>query len=202
MARIKNIEAYCNSCGTVQKMEITSSVTGEESEFKKWAKCKSCKQVMIVDISDIIKNASATLEGIENEDCKKYSPSSTFEVGETIYHENWDDFGRVLSKETLSNGKSSISVEFQKSGIKKLIESLNNPASGGINQEARWFSLVGISVGENESIDKALRRFKKKYERSGVLKEYKKRTFFVKPSVKKRMEKIKATRRFQRTDDY
>ena len=62
--------------------------------------------------------------------------------------------------------------------------------------------MVGISVGENESIDKALRRFKKKYERSGILKEFKKRTFFVKPSVKKRMEKIKATRRFQRTDDY
>lgn len=62
--------------------------------------------------------------------------------------------------------------------------------------------MVGISVGDNESIDKALRRFKKKYERSGILKEYKKRTFFVKPSVKKRMEKIKATRRFKRTDDY
>jgi hypothetical protein len=137
MARIKNIEAYCNSCGTVQKMEITSSVTGEESEFKKWAKCKSCKQVMIVDISDIIKNSTATLEGIENEECKKYSPQNTFEIGETIYHENWDDFGRVLSKETLSNGKSSISVDFQKSGLKKLIESINSPASSGINQEAR-----------------------------------------------------------------
>lgn len=60
--------------------------------------------------------------------------------------------------------------------------------------------MVGISVGENESIDKALRRFKKKYERSGVLKEFKKRTFFVKPSVKKRMEKLKALRRAQRTD--
>ena len=62
--------------------------------------------------------------------------------------------------------------------------------------------MVGISAGDNESIDKALRRFKKKYERSGILKEYKKRTFFVKPSVKKRMEKIKATRRSQRTDEY
>ena len=51
--------------------------------------------------------------------------------------------------------------------------------------------MVGISVGDNESIDKALRRFKKKYERSGILKEYKKRTFFVKPSVKKRMEKLR-----------
>ncbi|OGU74516.1 MAG: 30S ribosomal protein S21 [Ignavibacteria bacterium RBG_16_34_14] len=61
--------------------------------------------------------------------------------------------------------------------------------------------MVGISVGENESIDKALRRFKKKYERSGVLKEYKKRTFFVKPSVKKRMEKLKALRRSHRQDE-
>jgi len=60
--------------------------------------------------------------------------------------------------------------------------------------------LVGINIGENESIDKALRRFKKKYERSGVLKEFKKRTFFVKPSVKKRMERLKAERRAQRTD--
>jgi small subunit ribosomal protein S21 len=61
-------------------------------------------------------------------------------------------------------------------------------------------NLVGISVGENESIDKALRRFKKKYERSGILKEYKKRTFFVKPSIKKRMEKMKAARRAYRID--
>jgi small subunit ribosomal protein S21 len=55
--------------------------------------------------------------------------------------------------------------------------------------------LVGIQIGDNESIDKALRRFKKKYERSGVLKEFKKRTAFVKPSVQKRMEKLKAIRR-------
>ncbi len=57
--------------------------------------------------------------------------------------------------------------------------------------------MVGIQIGENESIDKALRRFKKKYERSGVLKEFKKRTAFVKPSVQKRMEKLKAIRRAQ-----
>jgi len=61
--------------------------------------------------------------------------------------------------------------------------------------------LVGINVGENESIDKALKRFKKKYERSGILKEYKKRTFFVKPSIKKRMEKMKAARRAHRIDN-
>jgi len=54
-------------------------------------------------------------------------------------------------------------------------------------------------VQENEPIDRAIKRFKKKYERSGVLKEFKKRTYFTKPSVKKRMKKVKAIRRAQRT---
>ncbi|HEX2982383.1 MAG TPA: 30S ribosomal protein S21 [Ignavibacteriales bacterium] len=58
--------------------------------------------------------------------------------------------------------------------------------------------MVGISLQENESIDKALKRFKKKYERSGVLKEFKKRTFFVKPSIEKRMNRLKAERRSKR----
>lgn len=58
--------------------------------------------------------------------------------------------------------------------------------------------MVGITVQENENIDKALKRFKKKYERSGILKEFKKRTFFVKPSIEKRMNTIKAKRRATR----
>jgi small subunit ribosomal protein S21 len=55
--------------------------------------------------------------------------------------------------------------------------------------------LVGIILQDNENIDRALKRFKKKYERSGVLKEFKKRTYFQKPSIEKRMERIKARRR-------
>lgn len=58
--------------------------------------------------------------------------------------------------------------------------------------------MVGIIVQENEPIDRAIKRFKKKYERSGVLKEFKKRTYFTKPSIKKRMKRIKAVRRAKR----
>jgi small subunit ribosomal protein S21 len=59
--------------------------------------------------------------------------------------------------------------------------------------------MVGIIIQENENIDRAIRRFKKKYERSGILKEVKKRAYFTKPSVQRRMKKIKAVRRSQRT---
>ena len=59
--------------------------------------------------------------------------------------------------------------------------------------------MVGIIVSDNEPIDRAIKRFKKKYERSGVPKEFKKRAYFTKPSVKKRMKRVKAIRRAQRT---
>lgn len=52
--------------------------------------------------------------------------------------------------------------------------------------------MIIVNVKENESIDKALKRFKKKFEKTGVLKEVRRRSFFEKPSVAKRTEKIKA----------
>jgi small subunit ribosomal protein S21 len=59
--------------------------------------------------------------------------------------------------------------------------------------------LIKVAVQEGESIDKILKRFKKKYEKAGVLKEFRKRGFFVKPSIKRRMKKAKAIRRTKRT---
>lgn len=55
--------------------------------------------------------------------------------------------------------------------------------------------MIGVTLQMNENIDRALKRFKKKYERSGVLREFKKRTAFTKPSIEKRMARIKAARR-------
>lgn len=55
--------------------------------------------------------------------------------------------------------------------------------------------MIIISVKENESIDKALKRFKKKFEKTGILKEIRERNFYEKPSVKKRAVKIRAAYR-------
>jgi ribosomal protein S21 len=52
-----------------------------------------------------------------------------------------------------------------------------------------------INIKENESIDKALKRFKKKFEKTGVLKELRERTSFTKPSVERRSEIIRAAYR-------
>ena len=52
--------------------------------------------------------------------------------------------------------------------------------------------MIVINVKENESIDKALKRFKKKFEKTGALRELRSRQHFTKPSVKRREEVIKA----------
>lgn len=59
--------------------------------------------------------------------------------------------------------------------------------------------MIGVTLTNNENIDRALKRFKKKYERSGILREFKKRTAFMKPSVEQRLSRLKAARRQQKS---
>lgn len=55
--------------------------------------------------------------------------------------------------------------------------------------------MVTVNIKDNESIDKALKRFKKKFEKAGVIRELRNRSYFVKPSVVKREQKIRAAYR-------
>jgi small subunit ribosomal protein S21 len=57
--------------------------------------------------------------------------------------------------------------------------------------------MIIVNVKENESIDKALKRFKKKFEKTGVLKELRARTSFEKPSVRRRNQIKRAAYREQ-----
>ena len=50
-------------------------------------------------------------------------------------------------------------------------------------------------VHENESIDDARRRFKRSVSRSGTLQEYRKREFYEKPSVKRKLKSEAARKR-------
>mgnify|MGYP000986773403 FL=1 len=54
--------------------------------------------------------------------------------------------------------------------------------------------MTEIRVGKNESLDSALRRFKRSCQKSGVLVEVRKREHYEKPSVR-RKKKAEAARR-------
>ena len=53
--------------------------------------------------------------------------------------------------------------------------------------------MIHIQIKDNESIDKALKRFKKKFEKTKVLKELRRRQAFEKTSVSRRFEVIRAS---------
>jgi len=52
--------------------------------------------------------------------------------------------------------------------------------------------MIIIPVKEGENIDRALKKFKRKFEKTGVVKELRRRQQFDKPSVLNREQKIKA----------
>ncbi|AVX20012.1 MULTISPECIES: 30S ribosomal protein S21 [Carboxydocella] len=52
-----------------------------------------------------------------------------------------------------------------------------------------------VRVGKNESLDSALRRFKKSCQRAGVLSEVRKREHYEKPSVKRKKKSEAARKR-------
>ncbi len=54
-----------------------------------------------------------------------------------------------------------------------------------------------INVKEEESIDRALKRYKRKFQRTGLLKEIRRRKNFTKPSVERRNEILNAKYREQ-----
>ena len=62
--------------------------------------------------------------------------------------------------------------------------------------------MVEVTVREGEHLERALRRFKKKWERAGILREVRQKSYYVKPSDKKRAERKKAARRMPRISRY
>ena len=63
--------------------------------------------------------------------------------------------------------------------------------------------MIEVKVKRNESIERALSRFKKKVKESGFLFELKERQYYTKPSEERREKKNRAKRRnyYQRLRD-
>lgn len=49
-----------------------------------------------------------------------------------------------------------------------------------------------MPIKEGENIERALKKFKRKYEKVGVIKELRARQYFLKPSVTNRKARLKA----------
>ena len=93
--------------------------------------------------------------------------------------------------------KKTLKISAFISEIKALISQLE------VKSVPLWFKLkknkggvstmLIINIKDNEPIDKALKRFKKKFEKTGMLRQLRKRQAFEKPSIARRTEMIRAS---------
>ncbi|MCD8295263.1 MAG: 30S ribosomal protein S21 [Clostridia bacterium] len=56
---------------------------------------------------------------------------------------------------------------------------------------------TSIKVGDNESVENALRRFKRKVSRDGILADMRKKEFYESPAVKRRKKAEAARKRIR-----
>lgn len=61
-----------------------------------------------------------------------------------------------------------------------------------VNKKKNHSNMLIIPVKEGESIEKALKKYKKKYEKVGIVKQLRERQSFTKPSINRRQEIIRA----------
>ncbi len=57
--------------------------------------------------------------------------------------------------------------------------------------------MSAVHVGENESLDSALKRFKRKCQKDNILGDMRKKEYYEKPSVKRKKKEEAARKRFR-----
>lgn len=59
--------------------------------------------------------------------------------------------------------------------------------------------MTQVMVRDGEPVEKALRRFKKKVEAAGILKDVRRREYYLKPSIRKKEKQRAAEKRRRRS---
>lgn len=58
-----------------------------------------------------------------------------------------------------------------------------------------YFTLAQVRIEDGESLDQALRRFKRKVQQEDIIKEIKKHSYYLKPGERKRIKEALARKR-------
>ena len=122
MARGKTIVNYCSRCEREAKMEMIGTVEGMPDRMR--YRCTRCRHASLLDVTEWKRVHDDAKKKVERSECLEYRPTSTYTVGQAIFHSGLDDIGRIISKERTSDGAHAIVVSFEKLGERKLLESV------------------------------------------------------------------------------
>jgi hypothetical protein len=119
MTRSKYSERRCNHCNKLTKMEAVGAL--QPGQEKAWFRCTRCRHMSLLSVTP---EGESTILNADSNSATPYTPDRSFRIGESIFHTEWNDFGKVLSKTRTSDGSHAIVVNFEKQGQRTLIESL------------------------------------------------------------------------------
>jgi hypothetical protein len=122
MAKGKNILHHCAHCDRTTKMELIGAV--ESQPEKSWYRCTRCRHATLVDLETLKQSQQESKKKLDRSTAVEYNPGSTYKVGEAIFHSEWDDLGKIISKVRTSDGARAIVVSFEKLGERRLLESV------------------------------------------------------------------------------
>lgn len=127
MAKTKYILHDCAYCHKQTKMELVGEMqadgqTGEQ--HKVWYRCTRCKHSALISRNETERPKNGVGVTIDRSSSLEYSKEKVYSIGQTIYHTEWDDYGKVLAKQRMSNGIHAITVAFEKSGERRLVENV------------------------------------------------------------------------------
>jgi hypothetical protein len=122
MAKGKNILHRCDHCDRVTKMEIIGSA--EASPEKTWYRCTRCRHATLIDLEELRRIELEAKKKLDRTEASEYHPEATYQVGQAIFHTDWGDVGKIISKERTSGGARAIVVSFERLGERRLLESV------------------------------------------------------------------------------
>lgn len=123
MARSKYTERFCSYCNKQTKMEIMGEMEGVVDKI--WFKCTRCRHKSLLTVSSGTERSAP----LDAKNATPYDPQSKYNVGQAIFHGEWNDVGKVMSKITTSNGDHAMVVAFEKLGERRLVENLKSEFS-------------------------------------------------------------------------
>ena len=120
MGRTKYNEKFCSHCNKIARMELVGEMQNVPQKI--WYRCTRCHHMILIDSRT--EKITHEKEKIDIKKAQLYDPQGTFNIGDSIFHSEWNDTGKVLNKIYTSDGSQAIVVSFEKQGQRTLIENL------------------------------------------------------------------------------
>jgi hypothetical protein len=122
-APVDELTAYCRFCQKILPAHLDRSIAGngrlldKESTFEYF--CTKCRKTFCYTGKDLLPSEEASKTNLEPRD---YIPKNHYVIGEKIQHKKFKDTGLVVGKDR--GVPARILVQFEKSGLKKLVEDI------------------------------------------------------------------------------